>query len=53
MSKTQKGRAVKLSLVYCINGTDHSQVIHQLLNGKETVLIKHGKIMEKNLIHLE
>ena len=29
-----------------------SQVIHQLLNGKETVLIKHGKIMEENLIQL-
>ena len=29
-----------------------SQVIHQLLNGKETVLIKHGKIMEENLLQL-
>jgi uncharacterized membrane protein YcaP (DUF421 family) len=29
-----------------------SQVIHQLINGKETVLIKHGKIMEENLIQL-
>ncbi|TGE37408.1 DUF421 domain-containing protein [Desulfosporosinus fructosivorans] len=29
-----------------------SEVIHQLINGKETVLIKHGKIMEENLIQL-
>jgi len=29
-----------------------SQVIHQLINGKETVLIKHGKIMEENLLQL-
>ena len=29
-----------------------SEVIHQLINGKETVLIKHGKIMEENLIQV-
>jgi uncharacterized membrane protein YcaP (DUF421 family) len=29
-----------------------SQVIHQFINGKETVLIKHGKIMEENLIQV-
>jgi len=29
-----------------------SAVIHQLINGKETVLIKHGKIMEENLIQV-
>jgi uncharacterized membrane protein YcaP (DUF421 family) len=29
-----------------------SEAIHQLLNGKETVLIKHGKIMEENLIQV-
>lgn len=29
-----------------------SEAIHQLINGKETVLIKHGKIMEENLIQL-
>ncbi|AFM39525.1 putative membrane protein [Desulfosporosinus acidiphilus SJ4] len=29
-----------------------SQVIHQFINGKETVLIKHGKIMEENLLQL-
>ena len=27
-----------------------SKVMHQLINGKETVLIKHGKIMEENLM---
>lgn len=29
-----------------------SDVIHQFINGKETVLIKHGKIMEENLLKL-
>ena len=29
-----------------------SEAIHQLINGKETVLIKHGKIMEENLIQV-
>lgn len=29
-----------------------SKAIHQLINGKETVLIKHGKIMEENLIQI-
>ena len=29
-----------------------SEVIHQLINGKETVLIKHSKIMEENLIQV-
>jgi uncharacterized membrane protein YcaP (DUF421 family) len=29
-----------------------SQVIHEFINGKETVLIKHGKIMEENLIQV-
>lgn len=29
-----------------------SEAIHQLLNGKETILIKHGKIMEENLLQL-
>lgn len=29
-----------------------SQVIHQFLNGKVTVLIKHGKIMEENLLQV-
>ena len=29
-----------------------SQMMHQFINGKETVLIKHGKIMEENLIQL-
>ncbi|WP_345788148.1 DUF421 domain-containing protein [Desulfosporosinus acididurans] len=29
-----------------------SQVIHEFINGKETVLIKHGKIMEENLLQL-
>jgi len=29
-----------------------SEVVHQLINGKETVLIKHGKIMEENLIQV-
>ncbi|WP_407313918.1 DUF421 domain-containing protein [Desulfosporosinus sp. SB140] len=29
-----------------------SQAIHQFINGKETVLIKHGKIMEENLIQV-
>lgn len=27
-----------------------SKVMHELINGKETVLIKHGKIMEENLL---
>jgi len=27
-----------------------SKLIHDLINGKETVLIKHGKIMEENLL---
>lgn len=27
-----------------------SKLLHDLINGKETVLIKHGKIMEENLI---
>jgi len=27
-----------------------SKVMHELINGKETVLIKHGKIMEENLM---
>lgn len=29
-----------------------SQVIHQFINGKENVLIKHGKIMEENLLQV-
>ncbi|HBW33888.1 DUF421 domain-containing protein [Desulfosporosinus sp. BICA1-9] len=29
-----------------------SEVIHQLINGKENVLIKHGKIMEENLLQV-
>ncbi|MGC7871453.1 DUF421 domain-containing protein [Desulfosporosinus sp. SYSU MS00001] len=29
-----------------------SQVIHQFINGRETVLIKHGKIMEENLLQV-
>jgi len=29
-----------------------SKVFHQFLNGKETVLIKHGKILEENLMQL-
>ncbi|MGI6120249.1 MAG: DUF421 domain-containing protein [Desulfosporosinus sp.] len=29
-----------------------SKLIHQLINGKETVLIKHGKIMEENLLQV-
>ncbi|HWQ42564.1 MAG TPA: DUF421 domain-containing protein, partial [Desulfosporosinus sp.] len=29
-----------------------SEAIHQLINGKETVLIKHGKIMEENLMQV-
>ncbi len=29
-----------------------SKTFHQLLNGKETILIKHGKIMEENLMPL-
>ncbi|MDQ7094071.1 DUF421 domain-containing protein [Desulfosporosinus sp. PR] len=29
-----------------------SQAVHQLINGKETVLIKHGKIMEENLLQV-
>jgi len=27
-----------------------SKLVHDLINGKETVLIKHGKIMEENLL---
>ena len=29
-----------------------SGAIHQLINGKETILIKHGKIMEENLMQV-
>lgn len=29
-----------------------SKAFHELLNGKETVLIKHGKILEENLLQL-
>lgn len=29
-----------------------SKSIHDIINGKETILIKHGKIMEENLIQL-
>jgi uncharacterized membrane protein YcaP (DUF421 family) len=29
-----------------------SKVMHQLINGKEAVLIKHGKIMEENLMRV-
>lgn len=29
-----------------------SEAIHQLINGKETILIKHGKIMEENLMQV-
>lgn len=29
-----------------------SRIMHQLINGKEAVLIKHGKIMEENLLRV-
>lgn len=29
-----------------------SKIIHDLINGKETVLVKHGKIMEENLLQV-